>query len=258
MTAPPRRIVSLVPSTTESVCRLGAADRLVGCTRYCEEPQQQVASLPKLGGTKNPALEAIAGLAPDLVLVNAEENRLEDIEWLQARLPVLVQTPCTVAEARAALVALGERLGAAAVLVAQDIARDIEVALDACHRAWEGMPRRSVFYAIWRKPWMGVARSTYIGDVLAQCGLDVIGGDIAARYPTIPIARIAAEAEVVLLASEPWAFTPADAAQLAAERSLDAAQIVWCDGRDFCWHGVRAAQGLRRAAALRTSLARSG
>ena len=258
MSAPPRRIVSLVPSTTESVCRLGAADRLVGCTRYCEEPKQHVASLPKLGGTKNPALEAIAGLAPDLVLANAEENRLEDIEWLQARMPVLVQTPCTVVEARTALVALGERLGGAAITAAQGLARDIDLALAACHRAWEGLRRRSVFYAIWRKPWMGVARSTYIGDVLAQCGLDVIGGDVAARYPTIPIERIAAEAEVVLLASEPWAFAPADAAQIAAERVFGAAQVAWCDGRDFCWHGVRAAQGLRRAAALRTSLARSG
>ena len=105
---------------------------------------------------------------------------------------------------------------------------------------------------------MGVARSTYIGDVLAQCGLDVIGGDVAARYPTIPIERIASESEVVLLASEPWAFAPADAAQIAAERVFGAAQVAWCDGRDFCWHGVRAAQGLRRAAALRTSLARSG
>jgi ABC-type Fe3+-hydroxamate transport system substrate-binding protein len=243
MTSPPRRIVSLVPSTTESVCRLGAADRLMGCTRYCEEPAAVLADVPKLGGTKNPNLNAIARLAPDLVLANAEENRPEDIAWLQERMPVLVQTPCTVREARAALIALGECLGGSSA--------------DAAHGAAAGRPRLAVFYAIWRKPWMGVARSTYIGDVLAQCGLDVIGADIAGRYPTVPEARIAAEAQVVLLASEPWAFSRADAEQIASEHAFGAATVAWCDGRDFCWHGVRAALGLRHAAALRAKLARS-
>lgn len=203
MTSPPRRIVSLVPSTTESVCRLGAADRLMGCTRYCEEPAAVLADVPKLGGTKNPNLDAIARLAPDLVLANAEENRPEDIAWLQARMPVLVQTPCTVREARAALIALGECLGGSSADAAHGAAREIDEGLAACHRAASGRPRLAVFYAIWRKPWMGVARSTYIGDVLAQCGFDVIGADIAGRYPTVPEARIAAEAQVVLLASEP-------------------------------------------------------
>lgn len=257
MTSPPRRIVSLVPSTTESVCRLGAADRLMGCTRYCEEPAAVLADVPKLGGTKNPNLDAIARLAPDLVLANAEENRPEDIAWLQERMPVLVQTPCTVREARAALIALGECLGGSSADAAHGAAREIDEGLAACHRAASGRPRLAVFYAIWRKPWMGVARSTYIGDVLAQCGFDVIGADIAGRYPTVPEARIAAEAQVVLLASEPWAFSRADAEQIASEHAFGAATVAWCDGRDFCWHGVRAALGLRHAAALRAELARS-
>src|SRR5262245_39659192 len=84
LAAPPRRLVSLVPSLTELVCALGRADRLVGVTRYCCEPADAVASVAKVGGTKNPDLAAIIGLAPDLVLVNAEENRQEDFQALTA------------------------------------------------------------------------------------------------------------------------------------------------------------------------------
>lgn len=95
----PQRIVSLVPSTTESVCALGARDRLVGCTNWCTHPADSLHGIARIGGTKNPKREAIARLEPDLVLSNAEENREEDLEWLRARVPVLVQTPCTATEA---------------------------------------------------------------------------------------------------------------------------------------------------------------
>lgn len=76
--ADPRRIVSLVPSHTETLFTLGAGARVVAVTRYCEEPAAEVAALPKVGGTKNPDLAAITALAPDVVIMNAEENRRED------------------------------------------------------------------------------------------------------------------------------------------------------------------------------------
>ena len=79
-------MVSLVPSTTETVCELGAGDRLVGITRWCTEPAAATAAVRKVGGTKNPDREAIAALAPDLVLCNREENRVADIEWFAARM----------------------------------------------------------------------------------------------------------------------------------------------------------------------------
>lgn len=81
------RIVSLVPSTTESVCLLGAGQRLVGCTRYCTALREQLRHVARIGGTKNPDREAIAALQPSLVLANAEEKRTEDLDWLRARVP---------------------------------------------------------------------------------------------------------------------------------------------------------------------------
>jgi ABC-type Fe3+-hydroxamate transport system substrate-binding protein len=245
----PQRVVSLVPSATETVCRLGAGARLVGCTRYCVEPAEVLAALPRVGGTKNPARERILALQPDLVLANAEENRPEDLDWLGARVPLCVQTPRTVPQARDGVLALGDRLGA------EPSARDLAAAIDeamaavAAHDRTHGRVRS--FYAIWRRPWMSVAQDTYIADVLARAGAENVCGDAAARYPVVePEQLAAAGAGLVLLASEPWAFTSRDRDELAAQRSFGAAAIAVCDGRDFCWHGAHTAVGLRRAAAL--------
>src|SRR2546422_9072956 len=80
----PQRIVSLVPSLTEALFALGAGERLVGVTDYCTHPPEGVAQVTKVGGTKDPHLEAILQLAPDLVICNDEENRREDFQWLAA------------------------------------------------------------------------------------------------------------------------------------------------------------------------------
>ncbi|MBC7977260.1 MAG: ABC transporter substrate-binding protein, partial [Myxococcales bacterium] len=87
----PRRIVSLVPSDTYSVLALGAADRLVGRTIYCDLPQ--VAAVPTIGGTKDVDVEAVVALEPDLVIANQEENTRVALEALAARVPVLVSLP---------------------------------------------------------------------------------------------------------------------------------------------------------------------
>src|SRR5215469_14517777 len=79
---PPERIVSLVPSWTETLFAFGLQERIVGVTRFCIAPPE-TAPVSKIGGTKNPNVEAIAQLAPELVIANAEENRREDIEHLR-------------------------------------------------------------------------------------------------------------------------------------------------------------------------------
>ncbi|HEX6813720.1 MAG TPA: helical backbone metal receptor [Planctomycetota bacterium] len=253
MPRPPQRIVSLVPSTTESVCELGARSRLVACTRYCTEPAAPLASVPRVGGTKNPSREQVMLQQPDLVLCNAEENRPEDIEWLQSRVPVLVQTPRTVIEAAACLRALAERLDL--LEAARPWLLRIEAQLAAA--GVESLRRRPlrVFYAIWRKPWMSVNRDTYIHDVLRITGCANVCADEAVRYPEVtPEAIAALGVDLVLLPSEPWEFDAEQLAELRSARTFAAARLELCDGRDYCWHGVRMADGLGRALASMTRL----
>lgn len=248
--APPARIVSLVPSTTESVCVLGAAERLVGCTRYCTEPRAATARLPRVGGTKNPDLAAVLALAPDLVLCNAEENRAADIEFLQQRVPVLVQTPCSVVAAAQDLRELARRLAVAGGELEAILLR-IEAELTAARvDGLEGRAPR-VCYVIWRKPWMTVAAGTFVHDVLVTAGAQPLSLGGESRYPEFtPEQAVASGVELVLLASEPWEFDLRQREELRAAGTFGDAQVELCNGRDFSWHGVHMAEGLGRARAL--------
>lgn len=245
----PRRLVSLVPSTTESVAAFGAGERLVGCTRYCTHPSSALAGVARIGGTKNPDRERVLALQPDLVLGNAEENRAEDLEWLAARVPVLVQTPRTVDEAAAAVRELAAALGVDGGPVLVAVQRSI-AQLGGSVAAGRSASLR-VYYAIWRKPWMTVSADTFVHDVLRCCGATNVAADAAARYPEMdPTAAVACGVDVVLLASEPWAFDDAQRRELAAAGTFGAARLVLCDGRDFSWHGTHMAIGLLRAQEL--------
>src|SRR5258708_22502407 len=125
---PPRRIVSLVPSWTETLFALGMGEGVVGVTKYCVEPMAEVASIPKIGGTKNPDLKAIAKLDPDFVIANAEENRREDVEKLREQgVPVFTTYPKTIAGAVESILKLGKALAkeADADVMARGIVRNV-------------------------------------------------------------------------------------------------------------------------------------
>lgn len=239
------RIVSLVPSMTESVVALVDSQRLVGCTRYCTHPEALLRAVPRVGGTKNPALEKILSLAPDLVLGNAEENRQEHLDWLARRVPVLVQSPCTVAQSAACLRELAEALGASdrVEMVAGRLSAAQQIAIASA-------PVR-VLYPIWRKPWMSINRTTYIHDVLRLAGAINVCAQYEDRYPVIEIAEVVATGvDLVLLPDEPWIFDEPQVQEFVAHGRFGAARLLQCSGRDFCWHGVHAATGLERARAL--------
>ena len=238
------------------MCALGAGDALVGCTRYCTEPAAELVRVARVGGTKNPAREAIAHLEPDLVLANAEENRIEDIEWLRARTDVLVHTPRTVPEAAAALRELAARLGQ--LQAVQPFLLRIEAQLAAAEVASLGQRPLRVFYPIWKKPWMSIGGDTFVHDVLSRVGADNVCAGAAARYPEVALDFVRSRGvEAVLLPSEPWEFGGNDRDELAASNAFGGVPIELCDGRDFCWHGVRMANGLGRAAELVASLRRA-
>jgi ABC-type Fe3+-hydroxamate transport system substrate-binding protein len=240
---PPCRIVSLVPSLTELVCALGRTDRLVGVTRFCTEPADVVAGLPKLGGTKNPDVEAIVRLAPDLVLVNAEESRHEDFLALTAAdLTVFVSFPRSLAATLGSIERLGEAIdaGAPARAMANDIAAVLADPPDRRARA---------FCPIWRKPWMAFNRDTYCDDLLRQSGADNVCADRAERYPVVDLDVIAAaDPEVILLPDEPYPFSERHRAALSALSGTAAwrrGRVHFVSGKALSWYGHRTAPAVR-------------
>jgi ABC-type Fe3+-hydroxamate transport system substrate-binding protein len=246
--AAPRRIVSLVPSLTETLFAIGAGARVVAVTRYCEEPVAEVAPIPKVGGTKNPDLAGIKALAPDVVIMNAEENRREDFEALAAAgLTVFVTEPKTITDGIRSIAQLGELTGlaeGAALAAAQ--ARRVRATLAQVER------RRPVRYfcPIWRKPWMAFNADTYAHDMLRAAGGENVCADAEARYPTVTLDAITrADPAVVLLPDEPYRFTEKDLAALAP-LALPRERVHFVDGKALSWYGPRIADGLARFAAL--------
>ncbi len=245
---PPRRIVSLVPSTTETLCALGLADALAGVTVYCREPADVVRSKTRVGGEKDPDLGAIRRLAPDLVIANVEENRREDVEALRASgLAVWVTYPRTVADGVRMIRELGEVTGTAPR--AAEIAGGLQALLDEVAATTAGRPPAPVFYAIWREPWMTVGPDTYVHDMLRLCGGANVFAHRGERYPTVTLAEIAARRPaVILLPDEPYRFRRvhrADFAPYAGVPAVRDSRIHLVDGKPFSWHGPRIADALR-------------
>lgn len=240
------RIVSLVPSVTETLAVLGLADRVVGVTRYCVHGAPD--SARRVGGTKNPDLAAIIDLAPDLVVTNTEENRPPDIAALrEAGLAVLETFPRTVAEVTPMLVELAAACGADNGPV-DELVAEIDAALaDAGdRRPATGVPALTL---IWRKPWMAVGAGTYVDDLLATCGLRNVVGDLEERYPRVDAGTLAGRRPaVVILPSEPYAFGDKDVPAL--RELLGDAQLDFVDGELLTWHGHRTSEALRHFSAL--------
>jgi ABC-type Fe3+-hydroxamate transport system substrate-binding protein len=268
---PPRRVVSLVPSDTLNVFALGAGTRLVGRTRYCVAPEGEVEPLPVVGGTKDVDVRAVAGLEPDLVLCNQEENSRTHVEELaRMQLPVYVAFPRTVADGLAHLARLARILG-----VEQE-SRDLLRQGLRSLRALQDEPREplATFVPIWMDPLMTVNADTFISDALALAGGRNVfadrerryplqadlgnadprpAGDRDTRYPRVTLDEVAARApELILLPDEPHPFAEADA-QVFRSR-MPAAAVAFCNGRDLSWYGARSVDGLPRLRALLDSL----
>jgi ABC-type Fe3+-hydroxamate transport system substrate-binding protein len=248
---PPQRVVSLVPSLTESLFDLDLGDRLIAITDYCIHPADKVQGLPRVGGTKNPDIARIIDWQPDLVLFNDEENRREDADALQAaHIPIWVTGPRSVLDALNVLWNLMDIFDHPVMIPR---VREIERAYDYTLGASHAHPLVSVFAPIWRDPWMTFNADTYAHDVLRVCGAKNVFANRDERYPEITLDEvIVAQPEVVLLPSEPYPFSEPDADWF---RTLDipaarSGRIILIDGTLLTWHGTRAAYALRDLPAL--------
>lgn len=246
MSASAARIVSLVPSTTETLFALGVGERVVGVTDFCIRPAEMPAHVTRIGGTKTPNLAAIRALAPDLVLANQEENRREDVAALRDFTRVDVAYPRSVAEAVADIRRLGELVGAEPRALA--IAADIETAAATVQRL--ARPYRFA-YLVWRRPWMAAGPDTFVDALLALGGGRNVVLAREGRYPQVALPDLAARApDVVLLPDEPYPFAEGHIAEVAA--GMGAAYLTRCrlvSGDNYCWHGVRLVAGLADYAA---------
>jgi ABC-type Fe3+-hydroxamate transport system substrate-binding protein len=214
--------VSLVPSVTETLIDWGIEP--VACTRFCEQP-----GLLHVGGTKDPDVPAIVDLAPDLVVVDEEENRREDHDALvSAGIAVHVLGVRDLAH-------LDEQMAQLAGVVGGRWEPLGPLALA------EPPATRHAYVPIWKRPWMALGEPTYGSALLRALGV----GNVAAAdgaYPEVDlVGAIERGADVVIAPSEPYPFAERHRAELET-----VAPVVFVDGRDLLWWGARTRGALER------------
>lgn len=240
--ASPTRIVSLVPSITELLFALGLGDQVVGRTHYCIHPQPAVATIPSVGGTKKVNQTRLRALHPTHVILNVDENPRKLAERLIADgLPVIVTHPLAPGDNIPLYRLIGgifDRAAEGEMLVAR-----FEQALTELRQvAW---PRRRVLYLIWRQPWMGISRDTYIARMLALVGWETLPTECEVRYPVLELDRSLLDAaDLILFSSEPYRFQPADLEAFARDYGCPLDKLRLIDGEMTSWYGNRAIAGL--------------
>lgn len=211
------RVVSLVPSATETLLAWGVD--VVACTRFCEQPH-----LMHVGGTKDPDVQAIAALRPDVVVVDREENRREDAEALQAvGCEVHVMHVVSVESSARDLDLLAERVGVTPPRWVPPQPQSIT---------------RRAFIPIWKRPWMSLNHDTYAASLLAVLGVGTVMAGHPDRYPTVSLDEVAARSpDMVLLPSEPYPFAERHVTQL--QDVFPDMPVLLVDGQDLVWWGHR-------------------
>jgi ABC-type hemin transport system substrate-binding protein len=235
-------VVSLVPSLTEAIAET-LPEVLVGVTDWCTHPAGL--DLPRIGGTKNPALDRVLALTPDLVIANEEENRVPDLDALRtAGVEVLVTEVRDVPQAFRELARVLAACGA----------NGRPRWLDEAEQVWSAPPPEPLATAvvpIWRRPWMVLGRDTFAGDVLARLGVRNLFGNHPERYPRIPLDGLRdAGPDLVVLPDEPYRFTAADGPE-----AFPGLPCALFSGRHLTWYGPSLAEAPRvLGEALRAAL----
>lgn len=225
------KIVSLVPSITESLLELGATE-VVGRTKFCIHPDHLVQDIPIVGGTKKIHLEKIETLRPEVIIANKEENNKEQIETLMKKYKVWLTDIKTLDD------------NYEFILNLSSLIRQPEKGKDFCLKILENFDGLSLkhpiktAYLIWKQPYMTVGGDTFINDILTQLGFDNIFKH-QARYPSIEIEDLA-EADLIFLSTEPFPFKETHLQELKNAYPNKRFKIV--DGEAFSWYGTHLAK----------------
>ena len=245
-TAP--RWVSLVPSLTETLFALGVGDQVVGATKFCVHPKEGMEHVQRVGGTKDPKIDAIVRLRPRLVFANQEENRREDVERLRAAgLEVHLSFPRAVADVAPMILDLAQVVGRREE--GGRLAERLGEVVSKVSRARAGGPPVRFLVLIWRDPWMAATSDTFLSSLLETAGgVNVIEDSPDGRYPEVSLSEVDDWApDVVLLPSEPYPFKANHVDELVTGTRIRPSRFVLCDGELLTWHGSRTAQGLLSA-----------
>jgi ABC-type Fe3+-hydroxamate transport system substrate-binding protein len=220
------RIVSLVPSATETILAWGISP--IAVTRFCERGDE----FPTVGGTKDPRIDDIVAMQPDVVLMCDQENRLPDAEAL---------TLANVKVHRVHITHIDHVLPEMESLAAA-LGLPESVAANCAPKSQPTFEQRKRAYVpIWKRPWMTLNQATYATSLLASIGIDTIARGLSV-YPEMDLEQAAAcNPDLVIAPNEPYVFGERHRVELET-----VAPTVFVDGKDLFWWGTRTPDGIGR------------
>lgn len=229
----PKRIISLVPSQTELLVDLGLRGAIVGLTKFCVHPQDLRKNSTIVGGTKTVNFDKIKMLQPDIIICNKEENTKELVEFCEKIAPVWVSDIKDIADNNKMILLLGK------LFDVEEKAKDLIAAINIKQRTFEinitARQRKNVAYLIWKTPYMGAGKDTFINYLLRINKLDNILISKEGRYPEIELSNLN-EADVILLSSEPFPFKNTEVDEI---KNALGKPVHLVDGEYFSWYGSR-------------------
>jgi ABC-type Fe3+-hydroxamate transport system substrate-binding protein len=244
------RIISLVPSITETLFELGLDDQIVAVTRWCTRPAEKVIHKPKVGGTKNPKLQSILEWKPDIVILDCDENRKEDAEELENNgIRTFTVFPKTIDDSIEIIRQLGELFSVQSR--AEEMVSEIQMRRDAYRPA-------KIYISlilIWRKPYMTINSDTYVHAACELFGFHNMFAHHAQRYPPLTAEEIErTDPEIILFPDEPYPFAPKHLDLFQQEfpgiHAVRNRQLFLFDGSYIAWHGFGTLRALREFPAL--------
>ena len=230
---PPQRIISLVPSITETLFELGLEKKIVGITDYCIHPKEKIKEATKIGGTKNPNIDLISTLKPDLIIADKNENTQSQVEKLMKIAPVFVMDVNNYEEALSMILLLG---------IISNCKKKAEDMVSAIRHSFQNLPRldfsKTVFFPIWKGPCMTINKDTYIHSMIEKLGLINTFANKQNHYPKVGDKELEVlNPDFVFLPSEPCSYTPEDV--VYCKSLFPNAKVIEVDGQMFAWYGAR-------------------
>lgn len=235
----PVRIVSLVPSQTELLIDLGLEENLVGITRFCTHPAGLTDRITVVGGTKKIVTTRLYELQPDLIICNKEENTPQIVMDCDNIAPTYVSDISNMDDALEMIHDIGKLTGAS--FKAKSIVNNIKINFNGLAPVQKPL---KALYLIWKEPFMTVGSDTFIHDMLQRAGFENVVKN-SSRYPELTVDEIIAlTPDVIMLSSEPYAFSKKDEEMLvnAFAKAELKPTVMHVDGEVFSWYGSRMLQ----------------
>lgn len=233
----PKKVVSLVPSVTETLIEWGQIP--VARTQFCIYPQEAVNSIPHVKGTKNPDLEKIIQLSPDLIIANKEENKQDDIDVLQKHHPVWITYPEDIDSMLVYLKDLAK------LCDDKDKIKNDITSVQSYFSNMKKKDKHNVACFIWKKPWMVAGSKTYISSLIESYSNNAFLH--LERYPSIDLTDLKKNTvDHVFLLTEPFCFNDTHKQEFKdyfRENNFDMSVSI-LNGENFTWPGPRAVKAI--------------